>query len=152
MSKKPDKLIKVLAVDDEQIVLDSIRKHLTRVGYTVQCINSAYEALEVLKRVAPDIVLTDLMMPEIDGVEFLQKARKIAPTTPMILITGYATLKTVERAFGAGAFECIAKPFSKSELVAVVDRAAATVTASRTGATIDGSAANPEPADSTEQK
>jgi glycine cleavage system H lipoate-binding protein len=71
-----------------------------------------------------DVVLTDLMMPEIDGLEFMKIVKNYSPNVPVIMITGYATINTALQATQLGAFDYIAKPFSKKELLSVVKRAA----------------------------
>lgn len=122
--------ISVLAVDDEQIVLDSIRKHLRREDFELHTVLSVAEALELMDRAAVDIVLTDLMMPVTDGMQLLEIMKQRSPQTPVIMITGYATINTALQATNLGAFDYVAKPFTKSELVSVVTRAAELVRAS----------------------
>ncbi len=119
-----DRKIGVLVVDDEQIVLDSIRKHLRKEEYTLHCVLSAHEALEKMRTDDIDIILTDLMMPDIDGLELMATVKVDRPNLPVIMITGYATINTALQATQLGAFDYVAKPFSKKELLAVVKRAA----------------------------
>jgi len=116
--------IEVLVVDDEQIVLDSIKKHLRREDYVLHCVLSPEEGLEIMRHKEIDVVLTDLMMPEIDGLEFMKIVKNYSPNVPVIMITGYATINTALQATQLGAFDYIAKPFSKAELLSVVRRAA----------------------------
>ncbi|MFH2036068.1 MAG: response regulator [Candidatus Zixiibacteriota bacterium] len=122
--------LKVLAVDDENVVLNSIEKHLLKENYAVILAGSAQRGLEILDEEKIDIVLTDLMMPEIDGLEFMKLAKEKYPTIPVIMITGYATINTALKATQLGAFDYLAKPFTKSELKSVVNRAAQLVSAS----------------------
>lgn len=119
-----DKKINILVVDDEQIVLDSVTKHLRKKGYVLHCVLSSQEALDKMKNSEIDIVLTDLMMPDIDGLELMTLVKEDKPNLPVVMITGYATINTALRATQLGAFDYIAKPFSKKELLAVVQRAA----------------------------
>jgi CheY-like chemotaxis protein/glycine cleavage system H lipoate-binding protein len=122
--------INILVVDDEQIVLDSIRKHLrNEAEYSVTTVTSVAEALEILKSDSTQIVLTDLMMPEIDGLEFIKIVKDINPSILMIMITGYATINTAIQAMQLGAFDYLAKPFTRDELQKVVKRAAEIVSA-----------------------
>ncbi len=114
----------ILVVDDEQIVLDSVTKHLGKEDYQIKTVLTAQAGLDVIEREKIDIVLTDLMMPEIDGLEFMRKVRELHPCIPVIMITGYATINTALQATQLGAFDYIAKPFSRKELLAVVARAA----------------------------
>lgn len=121
--------LNVLVVDDEQIVLDSIRKHLRKEPYEVLTALSAEQALELLKQETIHIVLTDLMMPEMDGLEMMSLVKKEYPHAPIIMITGYATINTALQAMQLGAFDYIAKPFTRAELRGVVNRAADVVRA-----------------------
>jgi len=129
-----DRKVKALVVDDEQIVLDSIRKLLKRDNYEVFDALSVEAAFEILKNNRIDIILTDLMMPEIDGLEFMEMVRKDHPNLPVIMITGYATINTALQATQLGAFDYIAKPFSKKELLGVLQRASKLVLAADTSA------------------
>jgi CheY-like chemotaxis protein/glycine cleavage system H lipoate-binding protein len=119
-----DRSLTVLTVDDEQIVLDSVAKQLKKQDYILLFAQSVKEALQLLDSQQVDIILTDLMMPEIDGLEFLKIMKERSPQTPVIMITGYATINTALQATNMGAFDYVAKPFTKSELVSVVQRAA----------------------------
>jgi CheY-like chemotaxis protein/glycine cleavage system H lipoate-binding protein len=128
-----DDKINVLVVDDEQIILDSIAKHLKREDYTLHLVLSAEEALELMETTYIDILLTDLMMPNIDGLELMALVRDKRPKLPVIMITGYATINTALQATQLGAFDYVAKPFSKKELLAVIKRAADLVRVAKTG-------------------
>lgn len=116
--------LNVLVVDDEQIVLDSAERTLRHDDYRVLKALSAQEALEIMKKEDIHIVLTDLMMPEMDGLELMQAVKKEYPDLPIIMITGYATINTALQAMQLGAFDYVAKPFTKAELRGVVQRAA----------------------------
>ncbi len=115
--------LNILVVDDEQIVLDSISKHLRREPVEIHTALSAGEGLKLLEGVPIDIVLTDLMMPEIDGLEFMKLVKERNADVPVIMITGYATVNTALQATQLGAFDYVAKPFSKKELLGVIRRA-----------------------------
>ncbi len=115
--------INILVVDDEQIILDSIRKLLRKEDYKIFTVSSVNDGLEKIKNTDINIVLTDLMMPDIDGLEFMQMIKKDNPKIPVIMITGFATINTALQATQMGAFDYIAKPFSKKELLGVLKRA-----------------------------
>ncbi len=120
-----DNKLKLLVVDDEQIVLDSIKKQLRKEeDYEIYTFLSAQEAYDFVIQDSVDIILVDLMMPEFDGLEFIKKVRDIDTNIMMIMITGYATIKTALQAMQIGAFDYIAKPFTKEELKKIVRRAA----------------------------
>lgn len=124
--------IKILVVDDEQIVLESIKRILKKdVDYVIETSLSATEALDKIAKFSPNIILTDLMMPEMDGLEFLKEIRKCDPKILVIMITGYATINTALQAMHFGAFDYIAKPFTREELRKVIDRAASLVTSTQ---------------------
>lgn len=116
--------LNVLIVDDEQIVLDSAERHLRNDDFKVFKVLSAEEALKAFENEQIHIVLTDLMMPEMDGLELMQALKKSHPHVPIIMITGYATINTALQAMQLGAFDYVAKPFTKAELRGVVQRAA----------------------------
>ncbi|MFH1998241.1 MAG: response regulator [Planctomycetota bacterium] len=116
--------LSVLIVDDEQIVLDSAERHLRNDNFTVFKALSAEAALKAFEKETIHIVLTDLMMPEMDGLELMQALKQSHPLVPIIMITGYATINTALQAMQLGAFDYVAKPFTKAELRGVVQRAA----------------------------
>jgi len=116
--------INILVVDDEQIVLDSIKKHLRNEDdmKTFTALD-AENAFKIIDEYNIDIVLTDLMMPEIDGLEFLKLLREKKQRIIAIMITGYATINSALQAQQLGAFDYLAKPFTRDELKKVVKRA-----------------------------
>ncbi|UCC79441.1 MAG: response regulator [Candidatus Zixiibacteriota bacterium] len=116
--------LNILVVDDEQIVLDSIKKHLKKENCVVHGTLTAQDGLDRLAEIEVDIVLTDLMMPEIDGLELMKLIKARYPDMPVIMITGYATINSALQATQLGAFDYVAKPFSKTELLRVIERAA----------------------------
>lgn len=124
-----DRRLNILVVDDEQIVLDSIKKLLRKDDYEIISMLTAQDGLNRLEKGDIDIVLTDLMMPGIDGLEFMKIAKKKFPHMPIIMITGYATINTALQATQLGAFDYVAKPFSKAEFKGVIKRAAEIVSA-----------------------
>ncbi|MBT3233277.1 MAG: response regulator [Calditrichaeota bacterium] len=119
-----DRKLKVLIVDDEPIVLKSIKMHLARDNFEIVTVLQAEDALKELKLKNVDIVLTDLMMPEMDGLEFMAAMKKQKSNAQIIMITGYATISTAIEAKKLGAFDYITKPFTKKELRETVLRLA----------------------------
>ncbi len=117
--------INVLIVDDEQIVLDSVERHLKKEGvYNVFTALSVKQALSIIDENRIDIALTDLMMPEIDGLGFLKIVKEKNEEIIAVMITGYATINTALQAQELGAFDYLAKPFTRKELMKIVKRAA----------------------------
>jgi CheY-like chemotaxis protein/glycine cleavage system H lipoate-binding protein len=113
----------VLVVDDEQIVLDSARKLLRKDPLCVVTAKSAAEGIELLEKGGIHVVLTDMMMPGMDGLEFTRRIKERWPALPVVMITGYATISTAMQAMKLGAFDYVAKPFTKAELRGIVKRA-----------------------------
>ncbi len=118
-----DKKIKILIIDDEDIVLKSCLRILKNEGYEI---STAYSGEEGLKRIDEneyDVVITDLKMPGMGGMEVLATLRKNKPEITVIIFTGYATVENTREALKAGAFDYIPKPFTNEELRTVVDNA-----------------------------
>jgi len=110
-------------VDDEPVVCKSCLRILTEAGYEVETTLSGKEALEKLGHEPFDIVLVDLKMPGINGMEVLRNIRKTDPEIAVIMITGYATVESAVEAMKLGAFDYLPKPFTPDELCIVVEKA-----------------------------
>ncbi len=117
------KKIKLLVIDDEDIVLNSTKRILKDYAYDIDMAHSGEEGLEKAEAKAYDIVVTDLMMPGIGGMEVLRNLRDTQPGVTVIVFTGYATVETVREALKIGAFDYIPKPFSPDEFRSVIDNA-----------------------------
>src|SRR6266568_3959816 len=115
----------ILVIDDEQGILETLRILLKNEGFDVTIAQGGKAGLEQLKNSAPDIVLTDLKMPGVTGIEILSAVRGQDPETPVILMTAQASLQTAIQAVNEGAFYYIQKPFSNDDMVAICRRAAA---------------------------
>ena len=114
---------RILVVDDEMIVCESCRRILEEEGYEVEAALSGKEAFEKMKANPFDIVITDLKMPGIDGMEVLRTFRKEYPDSIIIMITGFSTVETAVEAMKLGAFDYIPKPFTPDEVSIVVKKA-----------------------------
>lgn len=121
MEIKPD--VRVLVVDDEQDIRDACERILTRAGLQVEKAPRGDIALDFLKRKNVDIVLLDLKMPGIDGLEVLERIRELNAMIQVVVITGYATVETAIKAMKQGAYDFISKPFEPDQLRIVVNRA-----------------------------
>lgn len=106
----------VLVVDDESAIRYSITKTLQRVGYQVDSAASGEEALEMITRQNYDVILTDIRMPGISGVELLARVRESAPEAIVILLTGYASLDTAVESLRLGAHDYLIKPSSSQDI------------------------------------
>jgi two-component system response regulator HydG len=114
----------VLIVDDETGILDSLNILLRNEGFTPRTAHGGKAGLAAIAETRPDIVLTDVRMPNVTGVEILAAARQADPDVPVILMTAQATLQSAMQAVNEGAFYYIQKPFRNDELVAILRRAA----------------------------
>ncbi|HUF25978.1 MAG TPA: sigma-54 dependent transcriptional regulator [Gemmatimonadaceae bacterium] len=114
----------VLVVDDEAGILDTLRILLKSEGYTPHVALGGKQGLEQLAALRPDIVLTDVRMPNVGGMDLLQAVRAQDPDAPVILMTAQATLQSAMQAVNDGAFYYIQKPFRNDELLAILRRAA----------------------------
>src|SRR5215831_16355914 len=112
----------VLVVDDEGAIRYSISKTLQRVGYQVSAAASGEEALEMLEEQVFDVVLTDIRMPGLTGVELLAKIKEKAPDAIVILMTGYASLGTAVESLRLGAHDYLIKPSSSQDIRTSVAR------------------------------
>jgi len=119
MSYKPS----VLVVDDESGILDTLRILLRNEGFEVTTAQGGKAGLEQIRSGAHDIILSDVRMPQVSGLDILTAAREQDPMTPVILMTAQASLQSAISAVNSGAFYYIQKPFSNDELVAILRRA-----------------------------
>jgi len=101
----------ILVVDDERIVRESLRDWLVNVGYRVEVAESGEAALEIIKRKRVTIMLADLVMPGMDGIELMKEASKITPRIITVIITAYGSVQTAISAIREGAYDYIEKPF-----------------------------------------
>ena len=107
-----DKQIRVLVVDDEPKICHLIELVLVQEGYRVDVSSSGMEALQMIKRYNYHLLITDLKMPGIDGLELIKKAKKECPEIRTIMVTGYATVDTAVQSLMHGIDDYITKPFN----------------------------------------
>ncbi|MFB0565585.1 MAG: sigma-54-dependent transcriptional regulator, partial [Candidatus Aminicenantaceae bacterium] len=110
-------------IDDESIIHDILGQLLTSEGYEVELSSRGEEALEKHSPDAFDLILLDLLMPEMDGIEVLKKLKKIDPFAFVIIITAYASVESAIAAMKIGAYDYIQKPFKHDELLLTIKRA-----------------------------
>lgn len=113
---------KILVVDDEELVRSSLEDILRLEGYEVQAVGSGDAALAVLQREGFDLILLDLKMPGMDGMEVMRAANRIAPDTKVILLTGHGSLESAIDALRQGAHDYILKPAPSGEILSSVAR------------------------------
>ena len=119
-----ERRLQVLVLDDEPIVGKRLQPALAKVGCDVEVFESPRPALERIEAKRFDVVVTDIRMDEVDGIEVLEKVLARWPETRVIMITGYATVEVAREAMAKGAFDFIAKPFKPQELRDVIAKAA----------------------------
>jgi two-component system response regulator AtoC len=105
------KRTRILVVDDEEIVRESLRDWLEAVGYKVEIAESADKALHIIQQNKTKIMIADLIMPGLNGIELMKKAREIVPTISTVIITAHGTIQTAITAIREGAYDYVEKPF-----------------------------------------
>jgi two-component system, NtrC family, response regulator AtoC len=115
---------RVLVVDDEQSLRKVLAATLSREGYEVQVAADGEEALAALERDGADVIVTDLVMPRMDGLSLLRRVVQKHPDIPVIVITAHGKIDSAVEAMKAGAFDFVTKPFEHSELKAIIAKAA----------------------------
>ena len=116
--------LSVLLLDDEPIVGERLGPALTKIGCDVEAFEDPKKALERIDQKAFDVVVTDIRMGEIDGMQVLDHVRMKSPRTRVIIITGYAMMELAREAMEKGAFDFISKPFKANDLRQVIAKAA----------------------------
>lgn len=114
---------KILLIDDEKIALKNLEHIMKKEGYTVVATQSGQNAIRLLEEQSFDVVLTDLRMEKVDGMQILKRCHELYPDTEVIMITGFATLETAVETMKHGAFYYISKPFKLDEVRKVVKEA-----------------------------
>lgn len=111
---------KILLVDDEVIILETVGDDLREAGFNVVQANNGTEGLRQFKAGEFDLVISDLMMDEMDGFGVLREIKRISPETPVIIITGYPSSKAAKEALILGANDIIVKPSGLGEIFKVI--------------------------------
>ncbi len=114
---------KILVVDDEKDVRDTLHNVLKSLNYEPFVAASGAEALEIIKTTPIDVVLSDLYMPEMDGIELLKRIRSIDPKMVFLMITAHPTIETAVEAIKKGAYDYLTKPFHIEEVRLKINRA-----------------------------
>ncbi|MBS1111915.1 MAG: dehydrogenase (ubiquinone) 24 kDa subunit [Nitrospirae bacterium] len=114
---------KILVVDDEPIVLRSCERILKSEGYSIALATSGQEAINILQKDDYDLVITDLKMPEVDGIALIKWLRNSKPATGVVVITGYPSQETIKDALNLGIIDYLPKPFTPLVLIDVTAKA-----------------------------
>jgi DNA-binding NtrC family response regulator len=116
--------LEVCIIDDEVVVCKRLQQVLTKAKYLVETFVDSRSAIERINEKTFDIVVTDIRMDNIDGMEVLRHVVEKGGTTKVILITGYATIEIARQAQARGAFDFVSKPFRPQELLEIIEKAA----------------------------
>lgn len=114
--------MKIYVVDDERIIRVSLADELKDAGYEVFEFAHASSALIQMNTISPDIIITDLKMPDINGIEFLERIKKINPAIFVVLMTAYSTVSTAVEAMKLGAYDYVEKPFDNEKILLIIER------------------------------
>jgi DNA-binding NtrC family response regulator len=114
---------RILVVDDELFVRELLLEFLSAQGYEVSLADSGEKAVELTQTQPADVVLVDLKMPGIDGIETLKQIKKIAPDVLAIIMTGYPTIESSIEALRHGVYDYVIKPFKLDDLKSSIERA-----------------------------
>jgi DNA-binding NtrC family response regulator len=131
--------LEILLLDDEPIVGKRLKPALAKIGCNVEVFEDPRQALDRIHQKTFDIVVTDIRMEEIDGLEILEHVLRKSPRTKVVMITGYAMMAVAREAMEKGAFDFISKPFTPDDLRKVIAKAAQAL-----GSPIDSETATPE--------
>lgn len=113
---------RILVIDDEEVIHRSLQRILGRQGHEVDAVLTALRGIEKLQQGTYDLVISDLMMPEVNGIDLLRRMRDLELHVPVMMITGYPSIKTAVQALRLGAVDYLAKPFTRQELLGPVNR------------------------------
>ena len=125
-------MARVLLVDDEELLLTVLKTLLRTKGYEVLTAQDGYTALELVKSAKPEVVISDIRMNPMNGLELLRHIRRECPDLPVVMLTGYSTAETEEETKALGAFGYLRKPFVMDDVIRTVR--AAVETAQQKGA------------------
>jgi DNA-binding NtrC family response regulator len=116
--------MEVLVLDDEPIVIKSLRMALRKIGCVVEVFDNPEVAMRRLDEKTFDIVVTDVVMGDVDGIQVLEHVKERSPRTKVLIMTAFAMMELARKAMERGAFDFIAKPFDAEEIRAIVVKAA----------------------------
>jgi DNA-binding NtrC family response regulator len=119
-----ERQLKVLVVDDEEGFRDLLKWEFSSDGMAVDTAGTGAEGVQRLKTTAYDVIVTDITMPELDGLKLLDAAKRISPATEVIVVTGFGAVETAVYAMRRGAFDFVLKPYDLEYLTARVKKAA----------------------------
>ncbi|MCK5229070.1 MAG: response regulator [Desulfobulbaceae bacterium] len=122
-----EKNYRILVVDDQIVILKTIAAAFKDTSYKITTVRNPVEAYQMIEDEQFDIVISDIRMPKMNGLDLLRKIKNHNGMIPVIMITGYTTINNILNAFRYGAFDFFFKPVAQDEIVSAVDRAAAKI-------------------------
>ena len=125
--------IKILLIDDERVIVDMLTPFLNGEGFAVTGLTDSTEALDYIKDETYDIVLTDLKMPEVSGMDIVRAVKTTGKDTQIIVFTGFATIDSAIEAIRQGVYDYLKKPFRLEEMLFTINRAAECLTSEHLG-------------------
>ncbi|MBI5057235.1 MAG: response regulator [Nitrospirae bacterium] len=114
---------RLIIVEDEETLCESLKRVLTREGYTVDAVNSAEDAFNMLEEKEYDLIITDIILPGLNGIKLIKRIKEKNPEQTVVVMTAYASLETAEEALSAGAYDYIVKPVMHEEIKQIVKNA-----------------------------
>lgn len=114
---------KILIVDDEKLVRDFLLETLKRGSYDVKAVENGSKAFAILKEQQFDVVITDMKMPDLTGIDILKKVKELSPNTLVVIITAYGSIENAVEAMRLGAFNYLIKPFTPDTIEAILEKA-----------------------------
>ena len=117
------KSIRILVIDDESVLCDACELVLTEKGHSVDRCVTGKTGLQAIEQGDYDIILLDIKLPDIDGMEILQTVCEKVPRTCVIVMTGYSTMSNAVQAMKLGAVDYLSKPFTDDELISAIEKA-----------------------------
>ncbi|SHE56509.1 Response regulator receiver domain-containing protein [Marinitoga hydrogenitolerans DSM 16785] len=111
---------KILVVDDDNVIRNVLKKFLEQANYEVDLAEGGIKAIEMIKNTEYDVILLDIIMEDLDGIEVLRKAKKLSPLTTVIMMTAYSSPDYVLHALTLGATDFIEKPFEPEQMLQIV--------------------------------
>jgi two-component system NtrC family response regulator len=115
--------VKILVIDDDESLRRVLEYNLAQEGYAVLAAGSGEQGLDLLKKERADLVVTDVRMPGMDGLQVLEGVHKVDPNIQVIILTAFGTIEMAVEAMKAGAFQYISKPFNRDELKLTIKKA-----------------------------
>ena len=114
---------KILVADDEEVTRDLFKRLIPRLGHEIYTASNGQEALEMIRENNFDLLIMDLKMPVMDGMELLDRIHQLGKEIPTIVITGYATMEITKQALEAGCIDLVIKPFSLEDKQRAIKKA-----------------------------